>query len=160
MHICTFLYLILKLASNAGLPCFLCLLSYIYSLSLSLAVCCVCVFFLWRSNVKTFQQQFINRRGKLSTQAKIVFFSYKCLSAFDLIIFDLFFQIKQQRKKRTKNCRQVRLIFLSLFFLFSLFLFSISSPVHSREKRKQKNYFLIPVNWHQPGVVLRLWLVL
>jgi ATP/ADP translocase len=93
------------------------------------------------------------------TNKNRLFFSYKCLSAFDLIIFDLLFQIKQQRKKEQKICRQVRLIFLSLFFLFSLFLFSISSPVHSREKQT-KNYFLIPVNWHQPGVVLRLRLVL
>lgn len=139
-----------------------CVFSLIYILSLSLWLCAVCVssFSGARMSKHFNSNSLIEEENYPHTNKNRLFFSYKCLSAFDLIIFDLLFQIKQQRKKEQKICRQVRLIFLSLFFLFSLFLFSISSPVHSREKRKQKNYFLIPVNWHQPGVVLRLRLVL
>lgn len=106
-----------------------CVFSLIYILSLSLWLCAVCVssFSGARMSKHFNSNSLIEEENYPHTNKNRLFFLYKCLSAFDLIIFDLLFQIKQQRKKEQKICRQVRLIFLSLLFIFSLSLFNFLS---------------------------------
>jgi hypothetical protein len=116
-----------------------CVFSLIYILSLSLWLCAVCVssFSGARMSKHFNSNSLIEEENYPHTNKNRLFFLYKCLSAFDLIIFDLLFQIKQQRKKEQKICRQVRLIFLSLLFIFSLSLFNfLSRPLTWKTNKK------------------------